>query len=83
MTKVYRAYVGYGRHPLVDKSILNNVKQARDKGKGKPVNKLYTKERKARECVRPVGSLAMFLMRKNFTGTTEEFIKVCKDLKID
>lgn len=81
MTKVYRAYVGYGRHPLTDGRLLNSVKQARDRGKGKPVNKLYKKESRGNACVRPVDRFSLLVLGKNFKGSTEEFIQACKDFK--
>jgi hypothetical protein len=79
MTKIYKAYVGYGKHPLTDGMLLNKVKQARDKGKGKPVNKLYKKESRGNVCVRPVDRFSLMVLGKNFKGSTEEFIQACKN----
>ena len=48
MPKIYKAYVGYGKHPLADSEILVRISQQRKKWQGKPVNKLYRKERKSK-----------------------------------
>lgn len=46
--KIYKAYVGYGKHPLADSEMFVRISQNRKKWQGKPVNKLYRKERKSK-----------------------------------
>ena len=42
--KIYKAYSGYGKHPLTDSEVLNQVKAYRDRGKGLKKSSLYSHE---------------------------------------
>ena len=50
MTKIYRAYVGYGRNPIADSTMVEMGKQNRLKSKCKPVSKLYVRPQNGSVC---------------------------------
>lgn len=42
--KIYKAYSGYGKHPLTDSEVLVRISQNRKKWQCRPVSKLYVRK---------------------------------------